>query len=595
MIFSYLPNGKQHYTDRSDEYVKFVLKKQLSDDALWRKFTEVFTTREDEADHGWRGEYFGKMMRGACLTYRYYPDEELYAVLESTVKRLISTADDQGRISTYPASNEFCGWDLWCRKYVLVGLLYFYGICNSEALKEEMLSAMKRHLDYIAERIGEGKIAITQTSEWYGGMNSSSILEPVVEMYKLTKEPRYLALAEHILKAGGCRDGSVIEAMENGVLPHEFPTTKAYETMSFFEGILAYYEVTGNKKLLDLVEKFASLAQENEITLIGCAGCHGEHFDHAALTQANDIKEKTIMQETCVTVTWLRLQERLLRVTGKILYADRMEVSALNALYGALNLAGEKQFCKEEKSFLPGVPFDSYSPLVAARRGVGIGGFKKFASGGYYGCCACIGAAGVALYPFASAMLSEKGAAILFYHSGEVTIPFEEGELTLVASGSLSSGKMEYTVKSAPEGKMELCFRIPAWSRASQVVFNGKAVSIEGALARVEAAFKAGDRFTVTFTLGVEKHVLNNKVAFTCGPYVLARDERKEGSSFGKKLRLEKDTLVIPIEREAGEEVRLLLHTQKGEVLLTDYASCGKHWTEKKSNIAVWQPVKKWE
>ena len=142
---------------------------------------------------------------------------------------------------------------------------------------------------------------------------------------------------------------------------------------------------------------------------------------------------------------------------------------------------------------------------------------------------------------------------------------------------------------------MELCFRIPAWSRASQVAFNGKAVSIEGALARVEAAFKAGDRFTVTFTLGVEKHVLNNKVAFTCGPYVLARDERKEGSSFGKKLRLEKDTLVIPIEREVGEEVRLLLHTQKGEVLLTDYASCGKHWTEKKSNIAVWQPVKKWE
>ena len=591
MKFTYLPDGYQSYTDRSDDYVRFVLENQLLDEALWEKFVEVFVTREDAADDGWRGEYFGKMMRGACLTYRYTLDEKLYALLESTVRSLIATADAEGRIASYPTAHEFCGWDLWCRKYVMVGCLYFYGICKDDGFKAEILSAMKRHLDYIVDHIGDGKTEITDTSVWYGGMNSSSILEPVVELYKLTKEPRHLAFAEYVIRKGGCKQGNVVDAVKAGTLPHEFPTTKAYETMSFFEGILAYYEVTGREECLSVVEKFADLVADNEITLIGCAGCHGEHFDHAALTQANKIKEKTIMQETCVTVTWLRLQERLLRATGKAKYADRMEVSALNALYGAVNLFGEKQLCKEEKAFLPGVPFDSYSPLVAARRGVGIGGFKRFSNGGYYGCCACIGAAGVALYPLSSAMLTEEGAVFNFYHSGKIRLPFAEGEMLLQAQGSLSSGEMEYVVVSAPDREKQIDFRIPAWSASTDAKLNGEKISVGEVYLSIRRRWQVGDKVTLVFSLSVEQHLLNDKVAFTYGPFTLARDERKD-KTFDKSLRLEKEIVFFPIQKEEGEEVRLLLHTKKGEILLTDYASCGKHWTEKKSHIAVWLPHK---
>ena len=591
MTFSYLPNGNQKYTDNSDFYARFILEKQLLDEALWKKFVEVFVTREDAADDGWRGEYFGKMMRGACLTYRYSPNEKLYALLESTVRSLIATADGEGRITSYPISHEFCGWDLWCRKYVMVGCLYFYEICKDESFKADILSAMKRHLDYIVDRIGADKKPITDTSVWYGGMNSSSILEPVVELYKLTKEPRYLAFAEYIISAGGCKQGSVIDAVKAGALPHEFPTTKAYETTSFFEGILAYYEVTGDRELLSLVEKFADLVWQNEITLIGCAGCHGEHFDHAVLTQANDIKKKTIMQETCVTVTWMRLQERLLRATGNAKYADRMEVSALNALYGAVNLHGEKQFCKEEKAFLPGVPFDSYSPLVPAHRGVGIGGFKRLSGGGYYGCCACIGAAGVALYPLASAMLSAEGAVFNFYHPGEVKLPFGEDDLLVRLEGSIAMGEVTFKILSAPAAQKQLRFRIPAWSVSVDATLNEERFTSEGGALALDRVWKAGDKLTLSFNLSLKKHLLNGKVAFTYGPFVLAHDEGK-GAKVDRKLRLEEQNVFFPIQKEEGEQVRLLLHTKKGEVLLTDYASCGKHWTDKKSRIAVWRRCK---
>ena len=590
MKLSYLPNGAQNYIDRSDAYLRFIVDKQLTDEALWAKFVEVYRTREDAMDDGWRGEYYGKMMRGACLAYMCRPDEKLYGVLESTVKALIASADEMGRISTYPVDHELCGWDMWCRKYVLVGSLYFYSICKDAAFKEEILSTLRRHLDYIAARIGEGKTPVTATSNWYGGMNAASILEPVVEMYKLTREPAYLALAKHIIASGGCRDGSVIEAVEKGALPHEWPTTKAYETMSYFEGILAYYELTGEKEYLDFVVKFSELVAENEITLIGCAGCHGEQFDHAASTQANDVPDKYIMQETCVTVTWMRLEERLLRATGDMKYADRIEQSALNALYGAINIFDQEQYCKEEKAFLKGVPFDSYSPLVAARRGVGIGGYKKFASGGYYGCCACIGAAGVALYPLASVMQSEEGASVLFYHAGEIVLPVECGELRLAANGSLASGKLSYVVTAAPKKEFALSFRIPSWSKSTFIMLNGEKSKCGESSFTFRRVWNVGDRVDIAFDLRGKKHILKDKVAFTYGPFVLARDEYKE-EDFGGKLCLLGPLLLLPVTPTEGEEVRVLLHTEKGEVLLTDYASSGKHWREKDSRIAVWQPA----
>ena len=50
-----------------DETVSFVMDKQLKNRALWQKFTEVFETREDSEAGRWRGEYFGKQIRGAAL------------------------------------------------------------------------------------------------------------------------------------------------------------------------------------------------------------------------------------------------------------------------------------------------------------------------------------------------------------------------------------------------------------------------------------------------------------------------------------------------------------------------------------------------
>ena len=143
---------RAQYTGIADDYARFIEKEQLLDESLWKNFVQVFSDHADIQDDGWRSEYWGKMMRGACMTYSYMQNEKLYSVLQSAVEHLLAVQDEYGRFSAYDIEHEFRGWDIWGRKYVLVGLEYFYAICRNETLKTKILTAMCRHADYIVHK-----------------------------------------------------------------------------------------------------------------------------------------------------------------------------------------------------------------------------------------------------------------------------------------------------------------------------------------------------------------------------------------------------------------------------------------------------------
>ena len=91
----------------------FLQKEQLTDRKLWKRFVDQFRNGIDGENRGWRGEYWGKMLRGAVLVYQYTRDEELYAVLTETVRDMLTAVEPDGRVSSYSREREFDGWDLW--------------------------------------------------------------------------------------------------------------------------------------------------------------------------------------------------------------------------------------------------------------------------------------------------------------------------------------------------------------------------------------------------------------------------------------------------------------------------------------------------
>ena len=126
---------------------RFVCEKQIMRTDLWKRFVHQFKTAADSSDEGWRGEFWGKMMRGASLVYSYIRDDELYCILKNTVIDLLKCEDENGRISTYSVKKEFSGWDIWCRKYVMLGMEYFLEICKEEELKEKIIKSLCRQVD----------------------------------------------------------------------------------------------------------------------------------------------------------------------------------------------------------------------------------------------------------------------------------------------------------------------------------------------------------------------------------------------------------------------------------------------------------------
>ena len=584
--------GEARYTGTADEAVRFTLLHQLLDGALWKRLTDVFGYDSDSVDNGWRCEFWGKTMRGGCLTYRYTGDEALYETLTAAAERLLALQRDDGSFSTYPAGADLCGWDVWGRKYVLSGFLHYYGICRDETLKERILTAMTRHAFALRDALRNRGWKITQTSESWGGVNSASFLEPLTALVALTKNAELLAFAREIFETGGCRDGNLCDAVRTGLRPHEFPEVKAYETISFFEGVLGLYELTGETELLAFVLAFADSVRRNEITLIGSAGCTHELFDHSALRQTDP--GEGIMQETCVTVTWMRLNARLFMLTGKERYFTELERSAYNGLYGAINRDSRMLWEPNSRQWMSALPFDSYSPLVDQRRGRAIGGLKFFREGGFYGCCACIASAGTALLPLFAVTACSDGVAVNTPLPGSVRLKTPGGAEVTLEIETAYPAKAGYTLRlhlSSPE-RFALRLRAPAFIREPAVTVCGEAAAVkaEDGCLTLRRTWRDGDCVTFEGDVQAEKKELNGKTAFVYGPLALARDAEKEDcGSLKDPVRLAAGALPRAAEPEAGETVRFLLDRENGApVILTDYAACGRRWDRSSAAVSVW-------
>ncbi len=220
--------NKAKYTGYVDDAIRYIEDFQLLRKDLWKCFVDRFRERDaDDFDCGWRGEYWGKMMRGACFIYAYTENPQLYRVLEETVSDILSTQEKNGRISTYSPENEFIGWDIWARKYVLLGMQYFLEICKDDELAERIVASMCKQLDYIIAEIGDendGKKSITAATNHWRGLNSSSILEPVVRLYTVTGDQKYFAFAEYIVNCGGTDVENIFDlAYENKLFPYQYP------------------------------------------------------------------------------------------------------------------------------------------------------------------------------------------------------------------------------------------------------------------------------------------------------------------------------------------------------------------------------------
>lgn len=571
------------FDGKTDEIYREISERQLKDELLWRLLERQFKEKSDVNDAGWRGEFWGKLMRGACMVYAYSKDETLYFEIEKSVKNLISLADGDGRISSYPRDNEFFGWDVWGRKYVMLGLEYFYDVAKSEEIKKLVRNALIKHADYIVSKIGdaEGQISIYKTSHAWGAINSVSIIQPFVKLYKLTDDEKYKNFAKMLIEAKPTDGESIFSLAEkNEISPYQYPVTKAYEMISCFEGLLDFYAVAGEEKMLDACVKFADRVLETDFTVIGGIGGKDEYFNRATKNQV--VYTEIHQQETCVTVTFMKFLAELYRYTDDKRYIDAVERSFFNAYLGAYN-------AKPEYYHLAKPVFYSYSPVFDNPRWTVMGGMRNISSYAVCGCCVAIGAAGLGVLPKLAVRDGKDVLTINMFISGEYVK--NDGKTSVkISSGYPDEGIATISLSGTSTELKRLRIRIPDWAEKTQIKINGKTTAFENRDGyAVLSGIKSGDVIEADF--GEDIKVINSESVNSDvkGMYALKKCATVLCADSATVELGTPHTLTIkdgkPIYEKNGDVYEVV--TKQGKMPLTAYRNTGKNYLEPRA-ISAW-------
>lgn len=444
-------------------------------------------------EQDWIGEHAGKFLHAAGNTWLYTHDLRLKTLMDRIARTMIQAQGPDGYLGTYNEDHRWTSWDVWVHKYDLIGLLTYYQVTGYGPA----LEASRRIGDLLCRTFGDrpGQRDIVKAGE-HVGMAATSVLEPMVMLYRQTGERRYLDFCYYITRAydepGGPR---IIRSLDETGSVFKTANAKAYEMMSNLVGLAELYRLTGERRFLEPV-----LAAWRDITTkrlyITGTTSSGEHFrDDFDLPG----EEKSDVGEGCATVTWLQLNWQLLRLTGEARYAQELERTVYNQLLGAQD-PHNGNICY-------------FTPL---------NGRKQPTPG--INCCVSSEPRGISMIPRIAWGSLEKGIAVELYTPGEVEIA---GTRLKSETAFPSDGAVTLTVEPDRPRRFPLFLRVPSWTSAFSAGIGGRKLEGRpGEYLKIDREWRAGDRVEVAMDMTV--HLLDggksypDEVAVSRGPQVLA-------------------------------------------------------------------------
>ena len=465
--------------------------------------------RKRPGRQAWDGEHVGKWLHAATLAWVNTGDPALREKLDYVAAELIKCQLPDGYLGTYLDKDRWTEWDVWAHKYNLIGLITYMRYTGNLA----PLETCRRMADLLCNTFGDepGKRDILKAG-WHVGMAPTSVLEPMVLLYRLTGEPRYLDFSKYILRAWEQPNGpKIISTLRTLKRVDKVGNGKAYEMLSCLNGALEYYRTVNDPTILEACLNAWQDIVANRLYVTGTAS-YGELFhDNYDLPNVNNVGE------TCVTVTWLQFNAQLLRLTGEVRFAEQLEKVVLNQLLGA-------QRCD-------GAAWGYYVQME---------GKKPYSSTLDGHCCLSSGPRGVALIPTFAVTTDADGLVVNLYDAGSATLKLRDGTTVGLRIETIypSDSEVHLTVDPEKAKSFAVKVRIPAWCPNPSVQINGKkakTIPEPGAYLTLQRNWNKGDRIDLAFKLEprviVGNHLNEGKVAVLYGPLVLAADEALLGTA----------------------------------------------------------------
>ncbi len=458
--------------------------------------------RKRPGRQSWDGEHVGKWLHAATLAWVNTGDPAIRKKLDYTAAELCKCQLDDGYLGTYLEKDRWTEWDVWAHKYNLLGLITYIRYTGNMA----PLTTCRKMADLLCQTFGDdpGQRDII-TAGAHVGMAPTSVLEPMVLLYRLTGESRYLDFCHYITRAWEQPNGPhIVSRLIGAGRVDKVGNGKAYEMLSCLNGALELYRTTGERSLAAAALRAWLDIRKNREYLTGACS-YGELFhDDFDLPNYNNVGE------TCVTVTWEQLNIQLLRLFGAAAVADELEHISLNQLLGAQKPDGK-----------------AWGYYVQMQ------GTKPYSSTLDGHCCLSSGPRGIALLPTFAVTTDLAGVVVNLLEAGTASLKLRDGSLVRLKIDTKypADGHVRLKLLSTASHPFEVKVRIPGWCSSASVKIASSPIlrGIKSGYAGRLRKWKAGDQILLDLKLDssvvMGDHLNAGKYAVKYGPLVLAADD----------------------------------------------------------------------
>ena len=480
---------------------------------------------------------FYKIFEGMAATYAVTKDKKLDAEMDKAIALFAKAQRKDGYLHTPVLIDERWGTlgpeevkkQLGFEKYNMGHLMTAACIHYRATGKTNFLNIAKGVADFLYDFYKKASPELARNAicpSHYMG---------IVEMYRTTKNPKYLELANNLIDIRGTTDDGTDDNQDR--IPFRQQTTAmghAVRANYLYAGVADLYAETGEKKLLDNLESIWDDVTYRKMYITGACGSlydgvspDGTSYNptdvqkiHQAYGRPFQLPNATAHTETCANIGNVLWNWRMLQITGDAKYADIVELALYNSVLSGISLEGTAFFYNNPLNVSKDLPFKQRWSKERE-------GYIALSN-----CCAPNVTRTIAEVSNYAYNFSKEGLYVNLYGSNNLNSTTLAGEKIEIEQQTNYpwDGKVTLKIVKAPKEVYAFLLRIPGWSQGATISVNGKNINeaiASGSYQKIAQKWKKGDVIELNIPMPVQLMQANplveevkNQVAVKRGPIV---------------------------------------------------------------------------
>ncbi|MEM7379788.1 MAG: beta-L-arabinofuranosidase domain-containing protein [Bacteroidota bacterium] len=484
----------------------------------------------------WHDGDFYKWMEAKVYIYGVNKDKEIIEELDEIIEVIGQAQQDSGYLSTpiiiredlEPFTNRRYH-ELYNSGHLMTSACIHYRVTG----KSNFLDIAVKHADYLYELFSPRPDHLKRF-----GFNQTQIMG-LVELYRTTKDKKYLELAEQFINMRGTYEINEDETTKGypigDMVQERVPLREETEAVGhavlalyYYAGAADVYAETGEKALIEALDRLWKNVTYKKMYVTGAVGqTHYGRSSRLDKIEEGFIDEYmmpnlTAYNETCANICNAMFNYRMLTLSGNSHHADIMELVLHNSGLSGISLEGKKYYYSNPLRKIDGaldyekmnVEFPERQPYL-----------KCF-------CCPPNLVRTIAKSPGWAYSKSDNGLVVNLYGSNVLNTKLLDGSpISLKQETNYPwEGSLKITLDKCKEEPFDILLRIPHWAKGTVVQVNGEMVEADhGTFAKINRKWSAGDEITLDIPMEVkfiEGHPrieeVRNQVAVKRGPIVYA-------------------------------------------------------------------------